>query len=89
MPRSASGSPSLFDPRGARQLQNTSAMPATDMLESAPPLPSLEAVQREHVLHVLEACHGVRTRAARILMIDRKTLYRMLKRYEVRLSASP
>ena len=61
-------------------------MPATQALDASPILPSLDDVQRDHVMHVLEACHGVRTHAARVLHIDRKTLYRMLKRYELRLS---
>jgi transcriptional regulator of acetoin/glycerol metabolism len=44
---------------------------------------SLEAITRIHVLKVLEACAGVRTTAAQALGIDRKTLYRMLKRWQV------
>jgi transcriptional regulator of acetoin/glycerol metabolism len=44
---------------------------------------SLEHVTRVHVLKVLEACSGVRTTAAHALGIDRKTLYRMLKRWQI------
>jgi transcriptional regulator of acetoin/glycerol metabolism len=61
-------------------------MPATDFLDASPILPSLDDVQRDYVMHVLEVCRGIRTHAARVLQIDRKTLYRMLKRYELRLS---
>jgi transcriptional regulator of acetoin/glycerol metabolism len=64
-------------------------MPAIRFQEPPPALPTLDDVQRDHVLRVLEACHGIRTLAARVLEIDRKTLYRMLKRYEMRLSAQP
>jgi transcriptional regulator of acetoin/glycerol metabolism len=44
---------------------------------------SLEHVTRVHVLKVLDACSGVRTTAAHALGIDRKTLYRMLKRWQI------
>jgi transcriptional regulator of acetoin/glycerol metabolism len=46
-----------------------------------PDLPGLDEVLREHVLHVLEACGGNGRKAARILDIDRKTLYSMLRRW--------
>lgn len=46
-----------------------------------PDLPSLDEVLREHALHVLELCDGSGTRAARVLGIDRKTLYSMLRRW--------
>ncbi len=48
-----------------------------------PELMSLEAVERRHVLRVLEACQGNRTDAAKILDLDRKTLYRKLLRWGV------
>ena len=44
---------------------------------------TLEEVERRHVLRVLEACHGNRTDAAKILGLDRKTLYRKLLRWGV------
>ncbi len=43
----------------------------------------LREVQRRYVLHVLELCGGNRTDAARILGLDRKTLYRKLLRWGV------
>ena len=43
----------------------------------------LHEVERRHVLSVLEACHGNRTNAAKVLGVDRKTLYRKLVRYGV------
>nr|MBA3465265.1 sigma-54-dependent Fis family transcriptional regulator [Deltaproteobacteria bacterium] len=48
-----------------------------------PELMSLEEVERRHVLRVLEACEGNRTDAAKILDLDRKTLYRKLLRWGV------
>jgi two-component system response regulator HydG len=51
---------------------------------SSPPpgsLRTLAEVEEEHVLSVLEACHGVQAAAARILGIGRTTLWRKLSRY--------
>ncbi len=45
------------------------------------PLLSLDDVERNHVLRVVEAVHGNRTLAAQILNVDRKTLFRKLKGY--------
>ncbi len=42
----------------------------------------LEEVERRYILHVLESAGGNRTLAARILGLDRKTLYRKLQRWE-------
>jgi DNA-binding NtrC family response regulator len=42
----------------------------------------LSAVEREHIRQVLEATHGNKTRAAEILGIERKTLYRKLERMQ-------
>ena len=53
-----------------------------------PDLPSLEAVRRDYVLALVDACSGNRTQAAQILGIDRKTLYRMLRRWDPSASAS-
>ncbi len=44
-------------------------------------LQPLEAIERRYIRHVLESVQGNRTEAARILGIDRKTLYRRLKEY--------
>jgi two-component system response regulator HydG len=41
----------------------------------------MEEVERRYILHVLKATGGNRTLAARVLGLDRKTLYRKLSRY--------
>jgi two-component system response regulator AtoC len=46
------------------------------------PLMSLDEAERQHILRVVQAVHGNRTLAAQILNVDRKTLFRKLKRYE-------
>ncbi len=46
-------------------------------------LPSLDEVERRYLLHVLKMVNGNRTRAAEILGIDRRTLYRMAERFGI------
>jgi DNA-binding NtrC family response regulator len=46
-------------------------------------LPSLDELERRYLLHVLEQVEGNRTRAAEILGVDRRTLYRMMERYSL------
>ncbi|HMX30201.1 MAG TPA: helix-turn-helix domain-containing protein, partial [Blastocatellia bacterium] len=48
-------------------------------------LPSLEEMERRYLLHVLEAVGGNRTRAAEVMEIDRRTLYRMAERFKIKL----
>jgi two-component system response regulator HydG len=55
-----------------------------DFIFKAPPSPegkSLDAVERAHILRILEECHGNQSRAASVLGIDRVTLHHKLKRY--------
>jgi DNA-binding NtrC family response regulator len=44
-------------------------------------LPTLEEVERRYLLHVLEQVGNNRTRAAEVMGIDRRTLYRMAERF--------
>jgi DNA-binding NtrC family response regulator len=44
-------------------------------------LPSLDELERRYLAHVLETVGGNRTRAAGIMGIDRRTLYRMAERF--------
>ena len=48
-------------------------------------LPTLELVEKRYLLHVLEATKGNRTRAAEVMEIDRRTLYRMAERFGINL----
>jgi len=52
-----------------------------------PPGETLEDVERAHILKTLEDCHWNQSRAARILKIDRVTLYNKIKKYGFRKSA--
>jgi DNA-binding NtrC family response regulator len=46
-------------------------------------LPSLDEIERRYLLHVIEQVGGNRTRAAEVLGIDRRTLYRMAERFSI------
>jgi DNA-binding NtrC family response regulator len=46
-------------------------------------LPALDELERRYLLYILEITGGNRTRAAEILGIDRRTLYRMIERYGI------
>lgn len=48
-------------------------------------LPSLSELERRYLIHVLEIVENNRTRAAEVLGVDRRTLYRMAERYEIKL----
>ncbi|MCS7079309.1 MAG: sigma-54 dependent transcriptional regulator [Chloracidobacterium sp.] len=49
-------------------------------------LPTLDELERRYLLYVLETVKGNRTRAAEILGIDRRTLYRMAERFGIKLT---
>jgi len=44
----------------------------------------LEEIDRQYILYVVQRCNGNMTRAAEVLQIDRRTLYRMVERFGVR-----
>jgi len=48
-----------------------------------PDMPSLEEVKKRYVLHVLRRNQGNVSRSARVLNIDRRSLYRMLARFKI------
>jgi DNA-binding NtrC family response regulator len=49
-------------------------------------LPTLDEVERRYLIHVLEQVSGNRTRAAEVMGIDRRTLYRMAERFGIALA---
>ena len=49
----------------------------------ASPLRSLEEIDREHVLRVLTAMRGNRDETSRVLGISRRTLSRMIQRWNL------
>ncbi len=58
--------------------------PASDSPSQPDGLPSLEDLERQHVGRVLQATGGNVSQAARILGIDRVTLYSKIKKYGLR-----
>jgi len=50
-------------------------------------LPTLEELERRYLTFVLESVGSNRTRAAEVMDIDRRTLYRMAERFGVKLDA--
>ncbi len=65
-------------PEGIRDYRRTHVVVAGGDPEE---LVTLEEVERRYILRVMEAVGGHRTRAAQVLGLDRKTLYRKLDRY--------
>lgn len=73
------------------KLQAAEAQTAAAPPPSRPPsdfadLPTLDELERRYLVYVLEAVKGNRTRAAEILGIDRRTLYRMAERFGLKLT---
>ena len=62
------------------QVRTAARSPLSALFED---LPVLDELERRYLLYVLEVAGGNRTRAAEILGIDRRTLYRMIERYRV------
>ena len=69
-------------PRGPERIRDYRQ--ATFRIDTSNPaeLQTLEAVEQQYIQRVLKSVQGNRTEAARILGVDRKTLYRRLKQDE-------
>jgi two-component system, NtrC family, response regulator AtoC len=63
----------------------TPPLSADDLADLFSGLPSLDELERRYILHVLDATGSNRKRAAEVLGINRKTLYRMAARFEIEL----
>jgi DNA-binding NtrC family response regulator len=66
---------------------NASTSPEGPSSSSTSAPVTLEQLERQHILHVLEEANGNRERAAAILGISTRTLYRKLREYETGASA--
>ncbi len=71
----------LSDDREVTAAEIALHLPATLPEELDGTMQPLEEVERRHILEVLQRCGGNRTRAARVLGVDPKTLYNKLKSY--------
>jgi len=71
----------------AFDFNDTTAAAAGPAPENQPfsSLPTLEDLERRYLVYVLDAAKGNRTRAAEILGVDRRTLYRMAERFGIAL----
>jgi DNA-binding NtrC family response regulator len=79
----------LFSPAGLVDLADLppqiQGVPTTREETLFAGLPTLDEIEKRYMLHVLEAAEGSRTRAAEILGVDRRTLYRMAERFGITL----
>jgi two-component system response regulator HydG len=71
---------------GASPARGRAAEPADRASEGPAPL---EAVEREHILDVLRQVNGNRMKAAKVLGISRRALYRRLERHQLLDEAPP
>ena len=68
----------------------TSDLPLTLQSSAGPPPgSSLDEVERAHILKTLEACDWNQTKAAKVLEIDRVTLYNKIKKYGFKKATGP
>ncbi len=64
-------------------VSSSAAAPSAPLSTLYADLPALDELERRYLLHVLERTQGNRTRAAEVLGIDRRTLYRMAERFGI------
>jgi len=71
------------------QAADLGLMPAAPVLTGTDGPASLEEVERRHIGGVLHETGGNISQAARILGIDRATLYNKMRRYQLRRDGGP
>jgi two-component system, NtrC family, response regulator AtoC len=76
------GHPILLPDDLPLHLSPMAPLPAEKSSGASGDLLSLDEMTRQHLARVLESTGGNKKRAAEILGVDRRTLYRMLERYE-------
>jgi transcriptional regulator with PAS, ATPase and Fis domain len=72
-------SPAILDAKNT-QIANRVAAGVSGVFADAPPL---EEVKRRYIRHVIVSTHGNLSRAAAILDVDRRSLYRMIERLQI------
>jgi DNA-binding NtrC family response regulator len=65
------------------KIRNYGGVPSVQQAEVNTELLTLVEVERRHIARVLKAVLGNKTQAARVLGVDRRTLYRKLEMYQV------
>jgi two-component system response regulator AtoC len=65
------------------RIQSHRADPAPALPVAGEEIMTLAEIEKRHIMHVVASVGGHRSRAAQILGLDRKTLYRKLERYGV------
>ena len=68
--------------------QTRTAAPETRAPQAGEPPQTLEELERQHILRVLDGAGGNRERTSAILGISMRTLYRKLKEYDAQLKSS-
>ncbi len=76
-------------PEKIQRFELAEVTPAERPSEPAEPIGSLFDAEMRHVLRAVKLLGGDKTRAATLLGIDRRTLYRRLERYEATKAGSP
>jgi DNA-binding NtrC family response regulator len=61
--------------------QAQTGAPESHILQVSEPPRTLQELERQHILHILEGAGGNRERASAILGTSMRTLYRKLKEY--------
>lgn len=71
--------------RNYRPMPATTAQKVDDLADLFAGMPSLNEIERRYLLYVLEATGGNRSRAAEVIGVSRRTIYRMAERFGIEL----